>query len=55
MVSNLRQVPGIVSLEANSESSELIVTFNTDELTLDDLIAQVGLTGDEVSGWSMRQ
>ena len=34
MVFNLQQTVGIVSLEANSEDSELIVAFNQDTLTV---------------------
>ncbi len=49
MVSNLQQTAGIVSLEANSEESRLIVVFNQDTVTVDEIVAQVGVTGDEVA------
>ncbi len=49
MVSNLQQTAGIVSLEANSEESQLIVAFNQDTVTVDEIIAQINLTGDEVT------
>jgi hypothetical protein len=55
VVSNLRSLDGIVSLEANSETSELIVRFNADILTLEELVSQVGTTGDEVSAWEMKE
>lgn len=54
MVSNLSELSGIVSLEANSEASELLVTFNTDTLTVEDITAQIALTGDEVTAWKMQ-
>ena len=49
MVSNLQQTAGVVSLEANSEESQLIVAFNQDRLALDELVAQINTTGDEVT------
>ena len=49
MVSNLRELPGIVSLEANSEDSQLIVIFNGNIVTVDDIITQLRTTGDEVT------
>ncbi len=49
MVFNLQQTAGIVSLEANSEDSQLIVAFNLDTLTVDEIVAQINMTGDEVT------
>ena len=45
MVFNLQQTVGIVSLEANSEDSELIVAFNQDTLTVGEIVAQINITG----------
>ncbi|MFQ5433306.1 MAG: hypothetical protein ACE5FD_00360 [Anaerolineae bacterium] len=49
VVSNLQQTAGIVGLEANSEDSQLIVAFNQDTVTVDEIIAQINMTGDEVT------
>ncbi len=49
MVSNLQQTNGIVSLEANSEDNQLIVAFNQNTVTVDDIVAQITVTGDEVT------
>lgn len=54
MVSNLQQTAGVVSLVANSEENQLFVTFNEDSLTVDDIIAQLQTTGDEVTDVEIR-
>jgi len=50
----LINVPGIVSLEANSEESELLVEFNTDQVSLEGILAQITLAGDEVTDWEWK-
>jgi hypothetical protein len=45
---------GIVSLDANSEDHELIVTFNADTLAVEDIIAQISNAGDKVTGWESK-
>ena len=54
MVSNLANVSGIVSLEANSVDRELIVTFNADTLAVEDIITQISNAGDKVTGWESK-
>lgn len=54
MVSNLQQTAGIVTLEANSEDSQLIVAFNQDTVTVDEIVAQISTTGDEVAAVEMK-
>ena len=49
MVSNLQQTAGIVTLEANSEDNQLIVVFNQDTVTVDEIVARISETGDEVA------
>ncbi len=49
MVSNLQQTAGIVTLEANSEDNQLIVAFNQDTVTVDEIVAQISTSGDEVA------
>jgi len=53
VVSNLQQTAGIVSLEANSEDSQLIVAFNQDTVTVDEIVAQIKTKGDEVTDVQM--
>ncbi len=52
MVSNVGTLPGIVSLDARSEENNtLIVTFNSDTITIDQIIQRIEEGGDQVSGW----
>ena len=52
MVSNVGTLPGIVSLDARSEENNaLIVTFNSDVITIDQIIQRIEERGDQVSGW----
>lgn len=43
----------MVSLQPNVETLEMIVRFNSDTTTVDELIANVGDI-DEVSAWEMK-
>lgn len=54
MVSNLQQTAGIVTLEANSEDSQLIVAFNQDTVTVDEIVSQISTSGDEVAAVEMQ-
>ncbi len=51
MVSNLQQMPGIVSLDPGSERSELVVTFNVGQTTPEAIVAQLERGGEEVTSW----
>lgn len=54
MVSNLGTLTGIVSMDARSEENNtLIVVSNSDTVTIDEIIAHIKQTGDEVSGWEI--
>ncbi|MGH2544315.1 MAG: cation transporter [Ardenticatenaceae bacterium] len=52
VVSNLRQLAGIVSLEANAEENQLLVRYNADSVTVEQMVAQLQQTGDEVTEWA---
>jgi hypothetical protein len=54
VVSNLVNVSGIVRLEANSEDREMIVTYNSDALAVEDIVTYISNGGDEVTGWAAK-
>ena len=50
MVSNLGTLPGIVSMDARSEDNyTLIVVFNSDEVTVEQIVERIESVGDQVS------
>jgi len=51
VVSNLINVPGIVSLTAKSEDRELMLVFNADTITVDEIIELITAGGDQVTRW----
>lgn len=51
MVSNLKRMPGIVRLDPASEQTELAVTFNVDETTVEAIVAQLKDWDEQVTGW----
>lgn len=54
MVSNLIAVEGIVAIEAHSEDRELFVTFNGDSVSVEEIISQITVAGDKVTGWEIK-
>lgn len=53
MVSNLRQMPGIVRLDPASERQELRVTFNADQTSATAIVARLEAWGEEVTSWEI--
>ncbi|MCQ3979708.1 MAG: hypothetical protein DPW09_40330 [Anaerolineae bacterium] len=51
MVSNLKQMPGIVRLDPASERQELVVTFNADQTSLETMVARLEERGEAVTSW----
>ncbi len=55
MVSNLGTLPGIVSMDARSEDNyTLIVVFNSDEVTVEQIVERIESVGDQVSEWKLQ-
>ena len=53
MVSNLQQMPGIVRLDPASEQTQLTVTFNADQTSVEAIVARLEEWGDEVKRWKL--
>lgn len=53
MVSNLRQMSGIVRLDPASERQALRVTFNADQTSPEAIVARLEAWGEEVTSWEM--
>lgn len=53
MVSNLRKLPGIVSIDPASERQTLVVVFNADQTSPEAIVARLQQGGDEVTGWEL--
>lgn len=54
MVSNLRRMPGIVSIDPASEQQTLVVVFNADQTSPEAIVKRLAGGGDEVTSWELQ-